>query len=167
MLGKLIEKVIGERFQFQVMVNDFIHLSQLEGLKFKSTTDVGVTLTHIICLGWVKNLSTSTLAFDITQFFPSLNHCFLTCILQKAGLDSHVVKFFANYLTDRKTNYVWNNFSSSMVEVNVRVGQESVLSPILSTLYLSPFLYILENHLKNLNIPVSVISFVDDGLFIS
>ena len=35
------------------------------------------------------------------------------------------------------------------------------------TLYLSPFLYILENCLKNLNIPISIISFVDNSLFIS
>jgi len=40
-------------------------------------------------------------------------------------------------------------------------------SPILSTLYLLSLLYILEKHLKILNIPVSLISFVDDGLFIS
>ena len=51
--------------------------------------------------------------------------------------------------------------------MNVGVGQGSALSPILSALYLSLFLYILENCLKNLNIPVSIISFVDDGLFIS
>jgi len=37
----------------------------------------------------------------------------------------------------------------------------------LSTLYLSPLLYILEKCLKTLNIPVSLISFVDDDLFIS
>jgi len=167
MLGKLIKKVIGERLQFQVMANDFIHPSQLGGLKFKSTTDAEVALIHIIHSGWVKNLSTSTLAFNIVQFFLSLNHHFLTCILQKADIDSCVVKFFANYLTNRKTNYVWNNFSSSMFEVNIGVGQGSALSPILSALYLSPFLYILENCLKNYNIPVSIILFVDDRLFIS
>jgi len=166
-LDKLIKKVIGERLQFQVMANDFIHPSQLEGLKFKSTTNVEVALTHIICSGWVKNLSTSILAFNIAQLFPSLNHCFLTCILQKAGLDSCVVKFFANYLTDRKTNYMWNNFSSPIFKVNVRVGQGSALSPILSALYFFPFFYILENHLKNFNIPVSIISFVDDEVLIS
>jgi len=166
-LGKLIEKVIGERLQFQVAANDFIHPSQLGGLKFKSTIDAGVALTHIIQSGWVKNISTSTLAFDIAQFFPSLNHCLLTCILQKAGLDICVVNFFANYLTNRKTNYLWNNFSSPIFDVNVGVGQESALSPILLALYLSSFLYILENSLKNLNISVSIISFVDDGLFIS
>jgi len=54
--------------------NDFIHLSQLGELKFKSTTDAGVALTHIAHLGWVKNKMTSTLTFDISQFFPSLNH---------------------------------------------------------------------------------------------
>ena len=34
-------------------------------------------------------------------------------------------------------------------------------------LYLSPFLYILEKNLKNLHIPISIISFIDNGLFIS
>jgi len=54
-----------------------------------------------------------------------------------------------------------------MYEVNVGVGQESAFSPILSALYLFPLLYILEKHLKNLNISVSLISFIDDGLIIS
>ena len=64
-------------------------------------------------------------------------------------------------------NYFWNNFTSPIFNVNMGVGQGSTFSPILSTLYFSSFLYILENHLKNLNIPIFIISFVDDGLFIS
>jgi len=105
MLGKLIKKVIGKRLQFQVVSNDFIHPSQLGGLKFKSTIDVGIALMHIIRSCWVKNISTSTLAFDIAQFFPSLNHHLLTCILKKAGLDNCVVNFSTNYLVGRKANY--------------------------------------------------------------
>jgi len=61
---------------------------------------------------------------------------------------------------------MWNDSSSPTYEVNVGVGQGFALSPILSTLYLFPLLYILEKHLKNLNIPVFLISFVDDGLII-
>jgi len=64
-LGKLIKKVIGERIQFHIASNDFIHLSQLGGLKFKSTTDAGVILTHIIRSGWQKNLFTSTLCYEL------------------------------------------------------------------------------------------------------
>ena len=47
-LGKLIEKVIAERLQFIVASNNFIHPSQLGGLKSKSTADAGVILTHIV-----------------------------------------------------------------------------------------------------------------------
>ena len=147
--------------------NDFIHSSQLGGLKFKFTIDADITLTYIIHTGQVKNLSTSTLTFDIAQFFPSLNHCLLSLIMKKVGFDYRIVSFFVNYLMDRKTNCFQNNFMSPIFNINVGIGQGSVLSSILSALYLSLFIYILENCLKNLRIPISIISFVDDGLFIS
>ena len=47
-IDKLIAKVIGEKLQFITAANNFIHPSQLDELKFKSMTDVGVALTHII-----------------------------------------------------------------------------------------------------------------------
>ena len=111
-LGKLIEKVIAERLQFIVSYNNFIYPSQLGSLKFKSTLDAGVALTHIVHSGWAKNKSTSILAFNITQFFPSLNHHLLTIILEKAGLEPKVASFFVDYLVNRKTNYNWNELSS-------------------------------------------------------
>ena len=112
-------------------------------------------------------MSISTLAFDISQFFPLLNYWLLTLIMKKVSFNNHVVLFFANYLVDRKINYYWNNFMSPIFNINIGVGQGSALSPILSTLYLSPFIYILENRLKNLKIPVSIIFFINDELFIS
>ena len=66
-IGKLIEKVVADRLQFTVMSNNFIHLSQLGGLKFKSTTDTGITLTHIVQSEWAKGKSTSSLAFGISS----------------------------------------------------------------------------------------------------
>ena len=159
--------MVAKRLQFMVASNEFIHLSQLGRLKFKSILDTGIAHTHIVQSEWAKGKSTSSLAFDISQFFPSLNHKLLTLILEKAGLNPKVTTFFANYLVKRRTNYLWNDFFSPMFNVDVRVGQGSTLSPILSTLYLFPFLYILENRLKNLQIPVSILSFVDDGLIIA
>ena len=163
-LEKVIEKVIAERLQFIVTGNSFIHPSQLDSLKTKSTSDAGIALTHIVHSGWTKNKSTSVLTFDIAQFFLSLNHCLLTIILGKVGLEPKVALFFADYLVKRKTNYTWNKISFLNFEVNMGVGQESALSPILLALYLS---HILEKHLKNLKIPVSFIFFVDDSLIIT
>ena len=121
-VGKLIEKFIRKRLQFATVANDFIHPSQLSSLKFKSTIDVGIALIYIIQTGWVKNLSTSTLVFNITQFFPLLNHCLLTLIMKKVDFDNCIVSFFANYLVDRKTNYFWNNFISPIFNINIGVG---------------------------------------------
>ena len=166
-MSKLIKKVIRERLQFITLANNFIYSSQLGRLKFKSMTDMGIALIHIIWMGWVKNLTTSTLTFDIIQFFPLLNHHLLTLIMKKAEFNNYIISFFSNYLMDRKTNYFWNNFISPIFNINVGVGQGSVLSLILSALYLSPSIYILENCLKNLKILISIISFVDNGLFIS
>jgi len=138
----------------------------LGGLKQRSTSDAGVTLTHFICSGWTKNNITSTLAFDITQFFPSINHRLLPLIMKKAGCHSRVVQFFSNYLIDRKTWYCWNNFSSFFFNIDIGIGQGSALSSILSALYISLVFHILEKCLKNLEIPVSILSFINDGLFI-
>ena len=117
--------------------------------------------------GWAKDKSTSTLAFNISQFFSLLNHCLLVLILKKVGLKPKVSSFFTNYLIMRKTSYLWNDLSSPSFTVYIGVGQGSTLSPILLALYLISLLYILEKHLINLKIPVSILSFVDDGLSIA
>ena len=165
-LGKLIEKFIGDRLQFYVISNNFIYQSQLRELKFKSITDAGIALTHIICSEQVKNLSTSILVFNITQFFLLLNHYLLTLILEKVGFDLQVVQFFLNYLISRKTHYFWNSFTSPSFDINIGVDQGLALSPILSAFYLLSFLYILENHLKILKISISILSFINNGLHI-
>jgi len=159
--------MIGERLQFHSISNNFVHQCQLDRLKHKSTIDIKVALTHFIRSGWIKNLTTSTLVFDIAQFFPSFNHQILPLILEKARFNIKVLNFFKNYLVSRKMTYLWNNFSSPLHNIDVGVGQGSVLSSILSALYLSPIFYILEKWLKNLKIPVSILSFVDNRLFIS
>ena len=111
-IGKLFEKVIDERMQFTTISNNFIHPCQLGSLKQRATSDTGVILTHFIQMGWVKNCTTSMLAFDIAQFFLSLNHHLFSSILIKASFEPKISTFFQNYLVGRKTKYLWNDFSS-------------------------------------------------------
>jgi len=109
----------------------------------------------------------STLVFDITQFFPSLNHQLLSLIFDKVGFDPKVAFFFCNYLVGKKTQYFWNNFSSPLFNVDVGVGQRSAFFPILSALYLALILHILEKQLKNLKISVFIFFFVNNGLLVA
>ena len=105
-IGKLFEKMIGGRLQFLLILNNFIHPCQLGRLKHRFTIDAGITLIYFIYIEWVKNLTTSMLAFNIAQFFPLLNHQLLPLILDKTSLNHKILLFFRNYLVCRKTKYL-------------------------------------------------------------
>jgi len=74
---------------------------------------------------------------------------------------------FSDYLVSRKTCFLWNGFTLFFFSAGVDVGQGSALSPILSTLFITLIFHIFEKRIKNLNIPIFFLLFVDDGLFIS
>jgi len=111
-LRKLIQKVISKRLQTQSITLNFVHPNQLGGLKQHLTTNANIFLTYLIHSEWVKDFQINTLAFDIAQFFLSLNHQLLSLILNKASLNMRISTFFFNYLINRKTQYMWNNFVS-------------------------------------------------------
>jgi len=126
-----------------------------------------VFLTHLVRAGWAKSLKTSIIAFDITQFFSSLNHSMLTSILSHFGFANCIVDFFSNYLVNRSTQYSWNSFLSGVCDANVGVGQGFALSPILSALSIAPLIRIFEHRAQALNLDTCILSFVDNGLLIS
>ena len=109
----------------------------------------------------------SMLVFDITQFFPLLNYQLFLLILDKADFDSKISFFFSSYLIGSKTQYLQNNYISPLFSINISVEQSSTLSSILSILYISPILHIFEKGIKNLNISVLFLSFLDNSIFIS
>ena len=168
-IGKLIEKVISHRLQFHLSANGFLDPNQLGGIRQRSTINAGMYLTYLICTGWAKECHTSVIAFDIAQFFPSLNHNFLLLCLAKAGLNANVLNFFRNYHSNRSTTYAWSNFALQKFATSVGVGQESALSPILSAIYLAPIIKTFKKRIKNLKekIHTDILSFVDNGLLIS
>jgi hypothetical protein len=94
-------------------------------------------------------------AFDLAQFFPSINHDVLLSILDKQGFAPEVVVFFRSYLVDRFTCYTWDNDLSPEFPSSVGVGQGSALC-------LTPPLKEFEHR-----VCVAVlISYVDDGTII-
>ena len=154
---------------FYLSANRFLNPNQLEGIRQRSTIAAGMYLTHLIYTGWTKECHMSVIAFDIAQFFPSLNHNFLSLCLAKAGLNTNILNFFRSYHSNRYTTYAWNNFTSQKCATSVEVGQGSALSPILSAIYLAPIIKTFKKRIKNLKekIHTDILSFVDDGLLIS
>ncbi|KAJ3558029.1 hypothetical protein NP233_g11592 [Leucocoprinus birnbaumii] len=145
-LGKLIEKMISTHLQFDCIKHEVFHPNQLGSIRQRSTGDAGVFLTHLVRAGWAKGLKTSVIAFDIAQFFPSLNHEMLLGILAKG------------------TRYLWNSFSSDLRLTDVGMGQGSALSPVLSALYLAPVIQLFER--RAVHVGCDVLSYVNDSTLI-
>jgi len=53
--------------------------------------------------GTVKSIYTSTLIFDIVQFFSFLNHQLFLMILNKVGLNTRIS---SSYLINKQTQYM-------------------------------------------------------------
>jgi retron-type reverse transcriptase len=164
-MGKLIEKMLARRLQFESVKFDILHPHQFGGIFQRSTEDAGLFLTHAIRAGWARKKKTSIIAFDVAQFFPSLNHNMLIAILRAQGFAPLLLNFFSDYLTGRKTEYLWKGERSPLFDSNVGVGQGSALSPILSALYMAPVLRLFDIRMapKAKLWEFETMSYVDNG----
>ncbi|CAA7268146.1 unnamed protein product [Cyclocybe aegerita] len=163
--GKLIKKMIANRIQFDAVKHDIFHPNQLGGICQRSTEDAGLILTHLVRAGWVKGLQTSPLAFDITQFFPSINHEMFMAVLRKQGFSPVLVEFFASYLIGRSTVYCWKTFQSDSRSADVGVRQGSALLPVISGLFIAPVMKLF--YIKAAPLNTTLLSFVDDGTILA
>jgi hypothetical protein len=163
-LGKLIEKMLARRLQFDGVAHDVFHPNHFGGVAQRSTEDAGVYLTHLIRAGWAKGLTTSVVTFDIAQFFPSINHSVLLEVVARSGFPPCVGNFFRSYLVGCLMTYKWDNFTSGTFPSDVGVGQGSALSPVLSVLCLAPVLKLFSRSVVGRQ--VDLMSYVDDGTFI-
>ncbi|RXW14702.1 hypothetical protein EST38_g11150 [Candolleomyces aberdarensis] len=145
-LGKLIEKMISNRFQHNMIKYDLVDANQMGGVRQRCTEDAGLFLTHLVRVGWAKGLQTSIVAFDVAQFFPSINHQFLLAVLKKQGFHSKVTKFFGSYLVDRFTSYAWNCNTSDPRRADVG------LVPVVKIC-----------RIRSVGLACILISYVDDG----
>jgi hypothetical protein len=97
-LGKLVEKMLACRLQFDGVAHNAFEPNQFGGIAQHSTKDAGIYLTHLVRAGWARGLQTSVVVFDIAQFFPSLNHEVLFDIFSRMGFPAVLGPFLRSYL---------------------------------------------------------------------
>lgn len=143
--GKVLDKIVAKRIQFEVACNDIVPGAQFGGRSHSSTFDAGLSLTQDIHNAWDKGLKSTALMFDITGFFNFINHEILTQRLTILGFNPTVISLVRGFLSGRHTQI------------------SSPLSPILSILYSAPLLNIRELTLHG----VTSLAYIDDGVLLT
>lgn len=163
--GKLFEKVLANRFQFDATKHGLFHSSQFGGTIAHCTEDAGLLIHQHIAAAKAKGLVTSCLSFDIQQCFPSVNHDFLTQALTRFGFHAKYISFLAHYLSGRETSFLWNGRRMDPCNASVGVGQGSALSPVLTNLAVAVPLHIFATQMTQPSPDAftSLVAYVDDG----
>ena len=162
-VGKLLTKIIANRMQFDAAAHGLLHQGQCGGIRKHATIDAGVVLASFITNAKETGLHSTACTFDISQFFPSLDHGLTALILTRLGFDQKLTALLGSYFRDRTTFYRWDSVTSKSYDFSVGTPQGDCISPVLSALYLSVALK------ACIPIPfpppnVRSLFFVDDGL---
>ena len=79
--GKLFEKVLAKRMQFDAQKYGILHPCQYGGTMQHATTDAGLDVVHYVQEAWARDLVPSMLLLDVSQFYPSINHEVMVAML--------------------------------------------------------------------------------------
>jgi hypothetical protein len=164
-LGKLVEKMLARRLQFDGVAHNAFEPNQFGGIAQHSTEDAGIYLMHLVWAGWAKGLQMSVVAFDIAQFFLLLNHKVVFEVFSRLGFPAVLGPFLWSYLVGRHTTYKWDSFTSDPFTADMGVGQGSAMSPVLLALYLT--LIMRRFRTSDVGCKVDLMSYVDDGTVIA
>lgn len=105
----------------------------------------------------------AVILFDISGFFDNLNVDRLVHIVSNLGFPPSITAWLRSFLTDRTIRITFNGSTSESFNISHGTPQGSPLSPILSALYTSPLLKLVNRtwSLRGLN------TYVDGGAIVA
>ena len=156
----LLEKIIFNNLYSYLNANNLITNNQSGFRPGDSTTNQLLFLVDEIHQAFedTKSLEVRAVFLDISKAFDKVWHDGLIFKLKQNGISGSLLKFFGNYLHNRKQRVVLNGSFSDYSVIRSGVPQGSVLGPLVFLIYIND----LERYTKsNINF------FADDTMLFS
>ena len=157
-LSKTLERIIHKHTFNFIMENNIITSLQSGFVPNDSTTNQLVSIYNSFCQALDDGKEVRAVFCDISKAFDRVWHRGLLYKLEAYGIRGNLLRWFKDYLTDRKQKVVLCGATSQTATIHAGVPQGSILGPLLFILYINDIVE---------NIGSSIRLFADDtSLFI-
>ena len=158
--GKIFEKLIFDSLYAYLDTNNLITKNQSGFRPGDSTCNQLLYLVNEIQEAFENpnSLEVRAVFLDISKAFDKVWHNGLIFKLNQNGISGNLLKFFENYLSNRKQRVVINGSCSDYLPIESGVPQGSVLGPLLFLIYINDL---------EINIKSKIKFFADDTMLYS
>ena len=162
LIVKIFEKCIYKHVFNFLRENSILNKFQSGFLQGHSTVYQLIDLSHFFCQAIDQNRYTRAVFCDISKAFDRVWHAGLCHKLEAAGVRGDLLKWFIDYLENRKQCVVVSGVYSDSMTIPAGVPQGSVLGPLLFLIYINNITDNIKSNIKLFADDTSLYLRIDD-----
>jgi hypothetical protein len=159
-IGKLLSTLVAADLSYLAEKHSLLPTNQFGGRPGRSTGDAIYLLTHKIKDAWHVGKVAVALFLDVQGAFPNTVKDRLIHNMKTLRVPSCYIRLTKNMLSNRKTQLIFDDFTSDPTDINNGTTQGCPLSMLFYSFYNAPLIKVAKNKGE------TSIGFVDDTMFL-